>query len=241
MRTPVHRDDAAVAVLLVKNRHVSGTLHDPVVAAVGTLPHHSRHAVGQAAFAGIRVQVRLERTDSVAGRRARLGLPARPAYRESVRRVDRQSATSACTPFVAVRGPARSCCTRSRESAIRKPSGGPPRRLRRRPAVSRPVPFGLLPLRDFFVGQGLASLELCRPLQRNRRFVSPHALEIRIAPRRARGVRTQPTCSPPGLPGPHASSATMTPTAASDARDAAITMSHRITSVYLFTCRSRDR
>ena len=184
VRTSVDGDDAAVAVLLVKNRHVAGALHDTVVAAVGALPHHSRDAVGQAAFAGIRIQVGLERSDSVPGCRACLRFPGLRGIRESFRRADPRSARSACRPSAAVRGPARSCCIRSRESVIRKRGGGPPRRLRRRQAVSRP---GLLRCAcrcaSFFVGQELAALELSRPLERNRRFVSPDALEIRIAPR----------------------------------------------------------
>ena len=72
MRAPVHRDDAPVAVLLVEDRHEARALHDAVVAAVRALPHHRRDAVGQAAFAGVRVEERLVGSDAVArARRAR--------------------------------------------------------------------------------------------------------------------------------------------------------------------------
>ena len=67
-------------------------------------------AVGQAAFSGIRIQIRLEGADSVASRASALRLSSRPACKESVRQMDPRSATSVCTPVVVVRGPARSCC-----------------------------------------------------------------------------------------------------------------------------------
>ncbi len=62
----------AIAVFLVQDRDESRTLHDSIVAAVGPLPHHARHSVGQAALPGIWIQIGLEGSDSVASGGARL-------------------------------------------------------------------------------------------------------------------------------------------------------------------------
>src|SRR5262245_29084304 len=73
VRTTIDGDDPSIAVLLVKDRHVSRALHDLIESTVGTLPHHAGDAVGQAAFPGVRIQIRFIWSDAVTSGRTRVG------------------------------------------------------------------------------------------------------------------------------------------------------------------------
>ena len=165
---PVDGDDAPVAVFLVEDRDVARTLHDPVVAAVGALPHQCRDAVGQAAFAGIRIEVRLERPDAVARAGARLGLPGVRRVRNlPVARIDDERRLlgdlprpSVVLPEAVVLVPANRRFG-DRAAAHRRAFGA-------RQPLRRLFLFDLLTLGDFLVGQRLAPLEARRALERNR-------------------------------------------------------------------------
>ena len=76
MRASVGRDDAPVQIFLVEDRDVARALHDAVVSTVGALPHQGRDAVGEAALAGIGIEVRLVR----ARRRSVRWLGPRPSW-----------------------------------------------------------------------------------------------------------------------------------------------------------------
>jgi hypothetical protein len=185
----VHRDDAPIAVLFVKNRHEPRALHDAVMAAVGSLPHHCRHAVGQASFAGIGIEERVVGAGPVVGDCADFRfLCVRRIGKFPVARLDDERRLFVDLPRPSVILP---------EAVVFVPADG---RLGYRAASdvhtidSREllgflIFLGLLPLGDFFVGERLTPGQLRGPFERNGRFVFPHPLQVRVAPRRPRRLR----------------------------------------------------
>ena len=181
VRTAVHGDEARLVNLLLEDRHVPGRLHDLVVVVVA-----GRQARQRAADDAAAVDVEVLGAGGELGLapvRVRLGSDARPPRRRHrgnapVRRVDDeggaavgQDPLAAVPPEVVVR----------RVHVAQRP---------RLPVVGVDLPAQpRLILGGLGLGQVRPAGELRRPLERRQRLVRPDALQIRVAPRRAKRAR----------------------------------------------------
>ena len=184
MRTAVGRDDARAAEHLDLDGHVAGALRDAVVVVVGRRAHRAGHAARDAALEGAAIEPGVGAASVRAGaaKRRPLRLVGRALLRllgqrrhAAVRRIDHQRRAqrrhlrAAIPPEVVV----------GALDVAARPF--------RSPFVAALFLRALLERRHFLGREELAAADVGRTLERRDRPVGERALQVGLAPRRARG------------------------------------------------------